>query len=302
MKAELNRIAALPCIERYKAFISYANNTLVPYYFALIDLECEDAGINDTKTLAKRINTDPTGYRRSMQGSHLKMISVANITNVAYDFLRISCHKFYFGNKSLTILPSEMASMAYMLMFLSVEPFNSFEQKINAISTRTQANEIFGLNQDPYLTMCLRMRKMAKDKGWKIQELCNDSILTRSGFADPNIKQNLRKISRWYDNGMPSDKIPQLALNTVAYTAFELGQSLDYFVAHDYIRFTEIGFYVRDLDSPNQASRKLVYVTNYRIRELLRKYLYFTEENKNLFKRELVKAVGSLNHANVRLN
>lgn len=279
MTEELKRIDALIGPDRYLAFNEYADKLQKQCFDKIVE-KSDALGFNrDHLKIGSYLGIDPTIIKRSLEGS--QVLRIEDCSAIAYNFLKQSCNEYYFGETKPVILPKTLSSIAQMLEKLSIKDLSKMEQFTTSLYC--QGTNLHIIDQ-AWKVVNYRLQEMAIDRGVKISQLCN-----KKNNMNYNFSQRLRSVQKWFADGQP-EGISKLALRSVAYAAFELDQSLDYFYAQDYLTYSEIGYYTfspKVNDHPIFPNQEFHIVSNLAIREIIKKYLFFNDAAKNIFQTEL---------------
>ena len=279
MTEELKNIDALTGPDRYLAFNEYADKLQKQCFDKIVE-KSDALGFNRNHIkIGNHLGIDPTSIKRCLEGS--QVLKIDDCSLIAYKFLEQSCNEYYFGETKPIILPKTLSSIAQMLEKLSKKDLAKMEQL--TVRLYCQGTNLHIIDQ-AWKVVNYRLQEMAIDRGVKISQLCNKANSMNSNFS-----QRLRSVQKWFADGQP-EEISKLTLRSVAYAAFELDQSLDYFYAQDYLTYSEIGYYTfapQANDHPLFPNQELHIVSNLAIREIIRKYLFFNDVAKNAFQTEL---------------
>ena len=231
-----------------------------------IEQRLTSAGRGSLMRAAQVAGCDEGGFGRRLRSGGFT-VPPDGLVRLSYQVLNQSCHRTYFGVRGVSELPVDLTYYLHILQELTDierKRFLAYIQELNA-ADQDEPTRVDHMSSADIIRM--RIKEASEDRYVMPENLCGEDAVS-------TLKTSIRKITT-------SDN-PQsfMRIQTLMFMAMELNTSLDYFIAPDYLTFTDVRCYGK---GPEKKPLRPVLV------QILGIYLKMSQNARNDFAENLLQ-------------
>ena len=231
-----------------------------------IRLFLDEHGISQLDA-AEIANVTPSALNKILKKEF--SLPTQSIAPFAFQIMRTSCHKLFFGQDLPTMMPKVLSYLVRELSDMEDTEREPFYSELEQLYIRDEEKKSLATDKSCPELLRDRVLEAASDRFIFPSHLCGR-------LTDMSIKVSLRKIE--------ATEYPEFACSvpTIMYFAMSINTTVDYFVTADYTKFTSLRYFDGDVTD---------IVTEPDLISFVSKYLLLSKQSQDQFARNFLVSV-----------